>query len=64
MVEDRFVALVPEEFGPSVLGKRLDAQHGTVLLTTTIAAGLLEKPLEFVQAPALVWVERTHQDEE
>ena len=64
MVENRFAAFVPEAFGPDILAKRLDAEHSTVLLTATVVSGLLEEPLEFVQAPALFWVEWTHQNEE
>ena len=63
-VDDRSAAFVPEAVWAKRPRKRLDAEHGTVLLTTTVASGLLEKPLEFVQAPALAWVERTHQDEQ
>jgi len=42
----------------------LDAEHGTLLSTATVASRLLEKPLEFVQAPALAWVEWAHQHEQ
>ena len=60
----RQLELVREAKIFDILGKRLDAKHGTVLLTATIVRGLLEKPLEFVQAPALVWIQWTHQNEE
>src|SRR5262249_51449299 len=64
MEDDRFAAFVPEAFGPEVLAKRLDTEHGTLLSTATVASRLLEKPLEFVQAPALAWVEWAHQHEQ
>jgi hypothetical protein len=64
MEDNRSAAFVPELFGPEILAKRLDAEHGTVVPTSTVASGLLEKPLELVQAPALAWVEWTHQHEQ
>ena len=62
--DDGRVTLVPEALGPGGVRKRLDAENTAVALAAAVLIGLRKEPVEFIQAPALLWIERAHQDEE